>query len=277
MAEITDLLGFEQRAPAHQNALDLFSGAWGSLFPPSSGLTGGSLPHFDDVRVTWAASVMGGLNGLSILELGPFEAYNTYQFQLAGASAVISLESSKVNFLKCLIVKNIFNLNATFLLGDFQEYLSNTRSHFDVCWASGILYHMTKPIELLKNIRRIADTAFIWTHYYDADTLIRNGNAEFFDESRDKFVEFGGRSLRLHYRSYLTAAGVYFSGGEANYSYWIERDDIMFVLEKLGYDNIQIGIDNPDHPPGPAMFFLARTTRASDMLSSPSPSSLLVP
>ena len=257
MADVASLLGFDQRVPAHQNALDLFPGSWVSKFPSCSGLTGGEAAHFDDGRVTWAASVMGGLNGLSILELGPFEGYNTYQFQSFGASSVIAVEASHVNFLKCLVVKNIFGLTGTFLLGDCQEYLENVKTKFDICWASGILYHMIEPIKLLQGIRRVASSAFIWTQYYDEAKLSAIGGLGAFDASLDKLVLFEGREIRLHHRSYMSS-GMIFSGGQDAFAYWMTRDDIMFVLDCLGFHNIVIGFDNPDHVHGPAMFFLAK-------------------
>lgn len=264
MTELSDLIGFEDRAPSHQNALDLFPGSWSSQFPSPSGLVGGSARHFDDVRVTWAASAMGGLGGLSILELGPFEAYNTYQFQMAGASAIVAVESSRTNFLKCLIVKNIFGLQATFLHGDFQKFLASTSRRFDICWASGVLYHMIDPIELLRGIRRVAETAFIWTHYYDAEILAEGSNAGYFDPSRNRVVAFDGRPICLHHRNYMENVSACFSGGRSAHSYWMTRADIMFVLDRLGYDRIEIGIDNPAHPPGPAMFFLARAAASRE-------------
>ena len=113
--------GFEIRSPTHQNSLDIFPGDWFSAFPKASGLVGGSANTFDDQRVPWASSVLGGLGGRSILELGPFEAYNTYQFFQAGAGPIVGIESNRINFIKCLIVKNIFGLNATFLHWRFSK------------------------------------------------------------------------------------------------------------------------------------------------------------
>ena len=257
MADMSTLVGFEHRSPGHQNSLDLFPNSWVSQFPPSSGLLGGAAQHFDDSRVTWAASVMAGLNGLSILELGPFEAYNTYQFQMAGAASVISIEASYVNFLKCLVVKNIFGLDATFLLGDFLEFLRTTSSSFDICWASGVLYHMVDPVGLLRGIRRVSARAFLWTQYYDEAVLSQTGNISYFDSSRDEQVIFDGRSITLHHRNYMETVGVSFSGGSDEFSYWMEKDDLMFILSGLGYHTVTIGVDNPNHPPGPAMFLLA--------------------
>src|ERR1700684_307522 len=84
-----------------------------------AGTVGG---HFDVAPVRWADNHLGGK---SILELGPFEAYQTYQFERLGAGSVLSIENSPANFLKCLIIKNIYSLRATFLLGNFIRFFGN--------------------------------------------------------------------------------------------------------------------------------------------------------
>jgi hypothetical protein len=78
--------------------------------------------------------VIGGLNEKTILELGPFEGYDAYTFDRLGAAFVLSIESNVTNFLKCLIIKNIFGLRTTFLLGDFIQFLEKSSARFDVCW-----------------------------------------------------------------------------------------------------------------------------------------------
>src|SRR5271156_3738397 len=136
---------YSSKIASHQNALDIFDG-WHSALSPETGLISGQAQGlFTDVRVTWAAPLLGGFSGKTILELGPFEGYNTYQFSLYGAATVISIEANLVNFLKCLTIKNILNISATFLYGDFIQYLEKTERKVDICWASGVLYHMTEP------------------------------------------------------------------------------------------------------------------------------------
>jgi SAM-dependent methyltransferase len=253
--------GFENRPPTHQNAVDILSGCWTSSFPASTGLVGGSAAgSFEDLRVPYTIRLLGTLSGRSILELGPYEGYNTYQFQQAGAASVISIESNRINFIKCLIVKNIFGLNATFLHGDFLTYLQETPCRFDICWASGVLYHMTRPIELIKAIRRVSDTVFLWSHYYDNTRIAGSENAEYFDSSNDVTHSEFSRHFRLHYRNYLPnqAKSLVFAGGEAPYSYWMEKEDIIFILNALGYQRIDLIGDDPAFRPGPAFSLLAR-------------------
>jgi Protein of unknown function (DUF1698) len=249
---------FSASLPSHQASLDLFEGGWYSKMPEGSGLVGGHGDAFTDGRVPWAAKILGGLAGKTILELGPFEAYNTSQFENLGAASVVAIEGSSSNFLKCLIIKNIIGLKTTFLYGDFTKYLENTKSRFDICWASGVLYHQTKPIEFLEGISQISDTLFVWTQYYEKTIMLAHPDAHIYHDENNKNIEYEGRQLVLHCREYLTksTAGL-FSGGAESISYWMELDDILHVLRCRGFNRIEMGVNNPHHPPGPACFFLA--------------------
>ena len=186
---------FSADYPHHQNALNIFGKTWIAAMPESSELAAGSLAHMAGGRVRWAANVIGGLAGKSILELGPFEGYDAYTFEKLGATGVVSIENNVTNFLKCLVVKNIFDLKTTFLLGDFIQYLESGKSRFDVCWMSGVLYHMTDPIRLMRAASRVSDILFIWTHYYD--DLVINADEEKkapFRSELDKTEKFAGSS-----------------------------------------------------------------------------------
>ena len=249
--------------PSHQNAIDLFQGAWLSEMPKGSGLIAGSVTgHFSDRRVTWAADVLGGLAGKSVVELGPFEAYSAYVFEKLGAEPLTSIENSPANFLKCLIVKNTFGLRSTFFLGDLVQFVESTPRKFDICWASGVLYHNTEPVRLLEGISRVSDTIFIWTHYFDEAKITANDEVRrYFDSAKDKTVRYAEREIKLHYRSYISGATEratnLFAGGAEEFSFWMELPDIKFVLSNLGFHRTEIGVDSPDHPPGPACYFLA--------------------
>ncbi len=76
--------------------------------------------------------------------------------QKAGARSVVAVEANTRAFLKCLCTKELFGLDRVeFLLGDLVAYLNEERSKFDAVIASGVLYHMTDPVDLLKILRRL--------------------------------------------------------------------------------------------------------------------------
>jgi hypothetical protein len=163
-------------APNPQNALDLFKGEWASKLPaPLAHLDAGENVLFEDPRIPWAAEKLGGVNGKDVLELGPLEAGHTYMLEQLGAASILSVESNTRAFLKCLVIKELLGLEkAHFICGDFVEYLRSGNERFDVVIASGVLYHMKNPAELIALLSQATDKIFIWTHYYDRDLVSSN-------------------------------------------------------------------------------------------------------
>lgn len=246
--------------PCEQNALDIFKNEWASRLPePFAQLAAGNIPLFEDGRINWCVKSLGGIQGQTILELGPLEAGHTYMLEKKGAASILSIEANTRAYLKCLIIKEILDLKrAKFICGDFVKYLQNCATKFDVCIASGVLYHMTNPVELLSLISQVTDKIFIWTHYYDRDLLAANPHkiAKKFPSSIS--AEYNGFKHTLYRYEYLTAlADPGFCGGSQAFSYWMSRGDILAALEYLGFNEIRINFEKPDHPNGPSFAVLA--------------------
>nr|WP_321445679.1 methyltransferase domain-containing protein [uncultured Cohaesibacter sp.] len=254
----TELTDYSSSAPAHQNAFDLFKGGWRTKVPGDLADTGGVKNVFEtDERVALTKKVLGSYEGKHILEIGPFEGYQTAQLEKEGAD-VFAVENSTANFIKCLVMKNALGLKSTFALGDFNEF--EAESKFDIVWFSGVLYHMTDPLSSLAKISRWADTLFIWTQYFSEEFAAENSKAysDFFKPEKDKTVEFLGREIKHNYRAYLAPQrNGTFSGGSESFSYWLSLDDIKFALEAYGF-KINMILNNPKHPTGPACYFVAR-------------------
>lgn len=249
---------FCKEYPSKQTAVDIFSGLWKSSFPDGSGIDAGNEKNFEDARVTWGNSLVGGFSGKSVLELGPYEAYNTWQFSEYGASPITAIEGNSINFLKCLIVKETLNLNANFLFGNILKYLHQTDVTFDICWASGVLYHQVNPLQLLDSIGRVCRTAFIWTHFYDE--IIDNNPDSYphFNPLQVDTITHNGFTARHYARSYLMSTmPTFFSGGSECYANWLRKDNILGYLDKLGFKHIKIRAVDMEHKAGPCMSLLA--------------------
>lgn len=245
--------------PNPQNALDIFKGEWSSKLPePLANLRAGSVPLFEDSRIEWCVAQLNGIEGKTVLELGPLEAGHTYMLERFGAAEIVSIEANTRAYLKCLIVKELLALTRTsFLCGDFIEYLQNNQTKFDVCIASGVLYHMRNPAELIALAAKASDQIFIWTHYYNQAIISKNPNLahKFSSGVPNEYAGFQHTLYRQEYKAALEWTG--FCGGKEVFSHWLNRDDIIACLRHFGLNDIQINFEAPDHPNGPSFALTA--------------------
>ena len=175
-----------------------------------------------------------------------------------GAASIVAVEGNRGAYLKCLITKELLALERSrFLCGDFLAYLQATSDTYDVCFASGVLYHVQNPVELIALIAARAELLFIWTHYYDeANVPTRGGRPRVIPAEPAEYRGFAHRRYRYRYGLSLLWRG--FCGGSAPFAHWLTREDLLGALEHFGWTSIRIGFDEPQHPNGPALALVAR-------------------
>ena len=253
-AEDTAILDtYDLRLPLHGNGLDLFKTQWTSKIP---GYDFGYADHFDDHRILWLERQCGGFTSKRILELGPMDGAHTHALATRGGE-VTAIEASTRSYLRCLVMKEVLNFDAKYLLGDFRLYLEQCPS-FDLVVASGVLYHMNDPFDLLQKLSRASDRLFLWTHYYDPDVVMANPQIASHLSDRSETVERMG--LRLDYWPYHYNAALErddFSGGSTSSVRWMTQEGIFAVLSRFGYE-VTVYQDHKTHPSGAAMSLYAR-------------------
>ncbi len=247
--------------PSAQNAVDILPG-WNHQLPPEFGVTVGHSTMYNDSRIHWAIEQFGSIEGRKILELGPLEASHTSILDKHRPAFIHCIEANKLSFLRCLVVKEIVDLKtAKFFLGDFVAWLENPPTRYDLIIASGVLYHMPDPIRLLELIAKNTDAFYLWTHYYDPATMANMEPTPFVGEAEVR--DYNGVAVHLHRRSYHGAwQNKAFCGGMHDLHRWIEREDIFALIRALGFDDIRMTHDQPDHPNSPAFSLFARRTPA---------------
>jgi hypothetical protein len=256
------LAAYVAKAPSPQNAVDIFAGEWSSALPaPLTDVRAGPVPLFTDDRVAWAIEQFGGVAGRSVLELGPLEGGHTYLLANAGAQ-VTAIEAQTRAYLKCLISKELLGMSgARFLLGDCMEYLRDEPAHVDVCFASGVLYHMSNPVETIALLADVADRLYLWTHVYDED-IIRGSellSPRFTHSEPMSYQGFEHTLYQFDYANSLSGKG--FCGGAAEHSNWLTRRELFAALDRFGWQVGDIAFDTPDHPHGPALAVVATRKR----------------
>ncbi len=246
--------------PSAQNAVDLVAG-WNHALPAFTGaVTGSNIPMFADARMDWCVEQFGTIAGRRVLELGPLEGAHTYMLHQHGPAIIHAIEANKLSFMRCLIVRQLLALDrAQFMLGDFQKWLERNAERYDLIVGSGVLYHMSDPVHLLRLMAEHTDAVYLWTHYFGDHAMPTGDPRRGAFSGEVKTVEFQGKTIRLHRRSYHQAwRNKAFCGGMQDEHYWMERDQILAVLGMLGFADVRLGHDAPDHPNGPSISIFAR-------------------
>ena len=250
--------------PEEVNSFNLFKGSWSTIFKDkdNQNLTVGSFDGTRDPRIAWLLKKFNVKNK-KVLEFGPLEAGHTLTLENNGAK-ITSIEANIGAFLRCLIVKNHYNLNTKFLLGDFTK-LDFDKNQFDLVVASGVLYHMVDALGFLKQIANYSKSLFIWTHYFEPDLELWNpclkdqlkqGKWNYKEPKVEQYNGLSVRIIKQHYQESLGWDG--FCGGPEEYSYWIMKEDLLNLLKKLGFNKIDISFDTPMHQNGPAFCVFAK-------------------
>jgi hypothetical protein len=246
--------------PSDQNALDIFSGEWASRFPAEfSSLRAGTIPLFEDPRVSWALQELGSIEGQNVLELGPLEGGHSFMLERAGAQSIISIEANTRAFLKCLISKEILRLSKVrFQCGNFVSFLQANNTRYDLVFAAGVLYHMSDPANLIALLAACTDRVYFWTHYYDHDIISQTAHlrGNFSKESHRSVLGFEHKLYRQEYGAALQTKQ--FCGGAQSFSNWMTREDLLLCLKHFGYQDLRIAHEQRDHPHGPCFSVLAQ-------------------
>ena len=246
--------------PSDQNALDIFRGEWASRFPAEfSSLRAGTIPLFEDPRVSWALQELGSIEGQNVLELGPLEGGHSFMLERAGARSIISIEANTRAFLKCLISKEILRLSKVrFQCGNFVSFLQANNTRYDLVFAAGVLYHMSDPANLIA-LLELVPTAFTSGHITTTAISFLRQRIYAVISVKSLIDRYSGLSTSCTGRSTEAALQTkQFCGGAQSFSNWMTREDLLLCLKHFGYQDLRIAHEQRDHPHGPCFSVLAQ-------------------
>jgi len=227
------------------NQFELLKG-WTTKFEIDGNFYGGDLDLCNDKRLLWHLTTIDRPRSKHILELGPLEGAHTKTLENAGLF-VRAIEGDGNNFLKCLLVKNIFYLKARFDYGDFCEFIEKTAYWYDIILSAGVLYHQKNPAKLIYDMARITDTVFVWSQ-------VASGKSQ--QNEPDSVVESNGREYTGKKNKYGQHSDSYCAGlGE--YGFWLYRDEMIRCFKDAGFTNIIMG-ECPDNVNGETILFTAK-------------------
>ncbi len=253
---MTDLKDLNDRYvdnfPTDRASVDLFHGSWTSTLPLEGGI-GGPVALFKDARIDWLLEKVPDIQNAHVLELGPLEGAHSYRLSRAGAASVLSIEANSSAFMRCLVTKNIFNLDRVkFLLGDFELYLQKPARSFDLILASGILYHLGDPLPTLVNMTKVATSIFIWSHFFDEEAMPAGDPRRTRFDAHGYDRTFDGHTLTYHGHSYgQDPQAQTFCGGVRGRNVWLERSQVIAFFEASGF-SVTVDFIQNEHQNGPA-------------------------
>lgn len=224
---------------------------WTTEFEVDGVRVGGDAILSKDPRMTWHMERIGGVKDKTILELGPLEGGHTKMMIEAGAKKVVAIEGLSDCFLRCLIVKEAFNLkNAEFWFADFckivpEEFLPDK---FDAVLAAGVLYHQKNPAKLIFDLASITDTVMVWSQV--ANDIHPGGRTGFVEAYENvyygKWNNYGG--IRTISESYC--------GGLNEEAFWMFPEEMKDCFEEAGFGHIVEKESGPT-PHGDCLLFVA--------------------
>jgi len=185
-----------------------------------------------------------------ILEIGPFEGGNTKQLFDLGAKSITAIESNREFYFKTSLVKDAFNLdNLKLYFADCNVLLKDKELFpdkcFDMLYASGVLYHMSNPVETIEIFSRLADTIYVNSHV--ASEHVPSGEwTELSDSVGNKYS----------CRENTYNKGQHWGGVDES-ALWLSRQSMFDVFTNHGY-KIQILEDSENNVRGNYLGFLAQ-------------------
>ena len=174
--------------------------------------------------------------GKSVLELGALEGGNTIILEKLGIKRITSIEGRIESYIKCCVIKNLFQLNkTTFILDDIRNLTAEKYGSFDIVFVAGILYHLDSPHLLLHTLGEMTNTLVISTHYADgtsptplAEELILKGT-------------LGSYKGKAFTEAPLDNP----NAGLQSKSFWPYEDDLLKMISDSGFINISVIKKNP--------------------------------
>jgi hypothetical protein len=240
----------------HEEIEKLFDSeeGWTTQFEIDGVKYGGNTPQLvNDERLLWHIEQAGGIEGKTIMELGPLEGAHTLTMIEKGARKIIAIEGNENCYRRCRIVEKVFNFPTfwgEFRKADFTVSVPAKAAEgmkYDIVSAAGVLYHQLNPAELIHNLSKITDTVFVWSHVAGWTTPSME-EIKVFADGRDylgKVNNYGANKTKTY------------CAGLNEKAVWLYPEEMLRCFEDAGFKNITVK-EKGEHPNGDYILFIAK-------------------
>ena len=159
---------------------------------------------------------------------------------MGGVEKVVALEGRDYNIKKAEFVKELLGIKgADFRLADLEKEDLSRHGRFDVVFSLGLLYHLPQPWIHLREVRKVTDGLFLWTHCVNDDKA--NVRPEGYPGW--EYREYG-------FKDPLS--------GLSKYSFWPTLEGLKKMLIDCGFPRIEIVEIDSGHGDGLAVTLAAK-------------------
>src|SRR3954464_8373475 len=174
-----------------------------------------------------------------ILELGSLEGGQTFELLRRPGVHVTGVEGRAANLERARFAQRALGVKGVkFLEADLEAKPPSSFGTFDVVFCVGLLYHLPQPWALVDDLRAAAPGVFMWTHY----------------ATEEMATDEVDGSPGCHYQELGLEDPL---SGLSPRSFWPTLDALVERLRKNGFDQVDLVLDEPDHPHGPTITLAA--------------------
>jgi SAM-dependent methyltransferase len=206
-------------------------------------------PHHD-LRTKIVLHVAGGLAGKRVVDVGCNEGGFSVEFARHGATETVGIEARSLSVRRSDFVRDLLGLTGLrFVCGDVLHELARAQQPFDVVFATGILYHLSRPDVALRLMReRCCGVMVLCTHVAHPAGSTHGCS--------DQVVDYVGEHGTYRGRSYSErdVGPMAHTGGDDLWaawgndeSFWPFEDDLLRMIEVAGFASAE-KIDPGAHP-----------------------------
>jgi SAM-dependent methyltransferase len=178
-------------------------------------------------------------------ELGALEGAQSFLLaDRPGVERVFALEGREANLRKARFVREKLQMQKVeFAQANLEETDLSTYGEFDAVFCCGLLYHLPRPWDLIRQFPLIAPILFLWTHYAG-----ENEAGDLLYGLRGKIHIEGGPDEPL--------------SGLSPTATWLTLDSLLSLLTSAGYQHVEVIHDDPNHVNGRTVAIGARRESA---------------
>jgi SAM-dependent methyltransferase len=214
-------------------------GPWITQFEIEGKTYGGERRYFTDKRVHYFFEHFPDAS--TILELGCLEGGHSLALaSRPGVEHVTAVDGRPDNIDRANFVKDKLGVRTVeFVLADLNLADLASLGRFDAIFCCGLLYHLSEPWRLVRQMSVVAPALFLWTHYA-------------LEEEAAQTVE--GFRVKLYREGDLAHP---FSGFQLD-SPWLTLGSLINLLTGCGYKSIHLIENDLEMVNGPAVTIAAR-------------------